>query len=228
MSTSPQVRHLATVGIAYAAVNPPVDPLRATGQSELPIPQGAAFAQVNPPVDPERVFGGVSLVNHRLVKPSEVNVSDQITALQKPEPAWRRNPDCGLVTIKNDNWIPQSETDLPHSMTQGLGMELSAHFAMVYNQSTMARNKRRWAVVTNRGTVLILTGIKLADRPTNPADFPSFVESGLTFNQAEQRAAEANAPRLALAIVPRDWAIAVRRADSVEVQRLAVEGGAAC
>ena len=139
----------------------------------------------------------------------------------RPVSLWRTRPTHGLVNIIVENWKPKSARDVPPSMTDRMGMFLSAQFAMLLNQSMYSR-KRRWALVTTRGTVLIVSGI--TDRPINPSDFPSCVQGGLSFEVAEQLAIEANAPRFELSRVPREWTVAVRRADSVTD----AEGGATC
>jgi hypothetical protein len=186
-----------------------------------PAPEGSDFAAVNPPVDPSRcgivprLGPAVAIVEHSGEPGSESRVREMMAAYQRPGRLDGRTI-CGVVTIKNSEWRPKKVGDIPSSLTQGLGMELSAQFAMVYNQSQFARSYGRWAVVTNRGTVLILTGIRGADRPINPADFPPCVQGGMTYENSEALISEANEPRFKLAAVPREWAIAIRRADSME------------
>lgn len=198
-----------------------------------PTSEGAAFAAANPPANPER-FGVVSketpgnavdVVDHTPSKMTPENVKEVLSAVTRPRRRWMSLPICGVVTIKNSEWRPRKVVDIPHSITQGMGMSLSAHFALVYNQSDTARTQRRWAVVTSRGTVLILSGIPDADRPTNPAAFPPCVQSGLSYDQAELAAGEANALRFKFAAVPREWSIALRRADCVDDVSYGLEGG---
>jgi hypothetical protein len=180
---------------------------------------GAQFAATNPPVNLEKALGslsgGASAVNSCPAGP--VVVREMMDALRQPRKAKLDLPVFGVLTIDNQDWSPRRFDDIPPSLTQGLGMELSAHFALIYNQSSMAVNKRRWALVTTRGTVLVLCGLQLADRPSNPAAFPAgFVQGGLTYDEAERFALEANEPRWQLSRIPRQWTIALRRADTVE------------
>lgn len=144
-----------------------------------------------------------------------VHVTSQVR-MPKPKPAWHALPICGLVTINNLDWEPKSRLDVPPSPTMNLGMDIAAQFAIAYNQSDFARQKRRWCVVTNRGTCLILTGIPADQRPLNPCDFPPIVQQGLTFPEAEKAADEQNTERHRLARIPRNWTVALRRADSVQ------------
>ncbi len=184
-------------------------------------PEGSAFAAINPPVNPARVLetpsgSSVTIVDHSMVNASVENIKQRIEGFQRPTPHWQTLPICAVVTIANAEWRPTKPEAIPKSITQGMGMSLSAHYAMVYNQSDLARQLRRWAVVTTRGTVLILSGIPEAQRPTNPADFPPCVQAGLTYGRAESIAVESNGPRFAIAAVPREWTISLRRADCVD------------
>jgi hypothetical protein len=149
-----------------------------------------------------------------------------VEELRRPRPLRMTIPVCGLVTIKNSDWRPSKPSAVPKSITQGMGMSLSAQFAIVYNQSELARMLRRWAVVTTRGTVLILADIPNTERPINPAEFPECVQVGLSSDEADLAASEENGSRLEVAIVPRRWTIAVRRADCVDATPMQ-EGGAA-
>lgn len=184
------------VGSAFAALNPPVHMMKA----EIPRPDD--LPTVFQPVEPKPIGLAESLQSGRLVDCPE----------SRPVPAWRTRPTHGIVTLIVENWTPKSARDVPPSCCDRLGMFLSAQFAMLMNQSAYSR-KRRWALVTTRGGALIISGIK--DRPVNPADFPSCVQSGLTYDEAEQLAIQANTPRFELSRVPREWTVAVRRADSV-------------
>jgi hypothetical protein len=189
--------------------------------SHVPTAEGSAFAAVNPPVRQERcctvprLGPVVSIVDHSSMIASETTVREMIAIHSSGESLQGRTI-CGVVTIKNSEWRPKKVGDTPNSITQGLGMDLSASFALVYNQSHLAKSHGRWAVLTNRGTVLILTGIRGADRPLNPAGFPPCVQGGMTYDNAEHLALEANELRFKLAAVPREWAISLRRADSME------------
>ncbi|WP_373650571.1 hypothetical protein [Schlesneria sp. DSM 10557] len=137
---------------------------------------------------------------------------------------WKDSPTCGTVTIQNVSWEPANSRDVPPSVTDELGMELAGQYVLLYNQSDISRRKRRWAVLTNRGSVVILSGISPQDRPADPADFPPCVQAGLTFRVAEDAANRANKTRYDLARIPRQWTISLRRADSVTDPKLADEG----
>lgn len=202
MHTSPLC---GAVGSAFAAVNPPVSMMRA----DIPTPD-----------ELPTVFATVAPKPISLAESLQSQVATVADAA-RPVSAWRTRPTHGLVNIIVENWKPKSARDVPPSCTDRLGMFLSAQFAMLLNQSMYSR-KRRWALVTTRGTVLIVSGI--TDRPINPSDFPSCVQGGLSFEVAEQLAIEANTPRFELSRVPREWTVAVRRADSVTD----AEGGATC
>jgi hypothetical protein len=130
-------------------------------------------------------------------------------------PAWHSLPICGLVTIAVDKWEPKSRLDVPPSPTTQMGMELAAQFAIAFNQSNFARQRRRWCVVTNRGTCLMLTGIPIDQRPLNPCDFPPCVQQGMTYPDVELIADEQNTERFKVARIPRNWTVSLRRADSV-------------
>lgn len=197
MHTSPLC---GAVGSAFAAINPPVSMMRA----EIPRPD-----------ELPTVFATVA--------PQPVSLAESLQSQDETRPVslWRTRPTHGLVSIIVENWKPKSARDVPPSMTDRMGMFLSAQFAMLLNQSMYSR-KRRWALVTTRGTTLIISGI--TDRPINPSDFPSCVQGGLSFEVAEQLAIEANTPRFELSRIPREWTIAVRRADSVTD----AEGGVTC
>ena len=130
-------------------------------------------------------------------------------------PAWHSLPICGLVTIAVDQWEPKSRLDVPPSPMNAMGMELAAQFAIAFNQSIFARQRRRWCVVTNRGTCLMLTGIPIDQRPLNPCDFPPCVQQGMTYPEAELIADEQNTERFKVARIPRNWTVSLRRADSV-------------
>lgn len=169
-----------------------------------PEPQRAIYAAVSPP-------GGF---------PPESDVEE---LLRRPR---RRKPGGGVVTVANHvEWSPTKPSDIPPSAVRLRGMEKAADFAIAYNESAHAIRNSRWAVVTNRGTVLVLTGIRIEERPINPADFPPCVLACPTIGQAADCAADANAARLAMAIVPRQWSVSLRRADCISQQ--ATKGGGA-
>ncbi|WP_373653377.1 hypothetical protein [Schlesneria sp. DSM 10557] len=150
--------------------------------------------------------------------------TEAMERLKKPRNHWKDSPTCGTLTIQNVSWEPANSRDVPPSVTDELGMELAAQYVLLYNQSETSRNRRRWALLTNRGSVVILSGIALQDRPANPADFPKCVQGNLTFRTAEDTANAANKVRFALARIPRQWTISLRRADSVTDPKLADEG----
>lgn len=140
--------------------------------------------------------------------------------------AWRDLPIFGLVTVTVENWKPKNARSVPPSLTDGLGMWTSAQWAMLFNASAVARHRGHWACVTVRGGVVVLSGIRLQDRPVDVGTFPAVcVQGGLTFHAAEQMAIGANGPRIELARVPREWTIPVRLASSVEQETI---GGDAC
>ena len=118
------------------------------------------------------------------------------------------------MTITNLDWVPKKSSDVPPSPTKGYGWKLSADFCRLFNQSEFARRRRRWAVLTNRGDALILCGIRDEDRPLDPAAFPPCVQDGLTYHDAETMAINDNAARFAVARVPRQWTISLRRIDA--------------
>ncbi|WP_397570385.1 hypothetical protein [Schlesneria sp. T3-172] len=154
-----------------------------------------------------------------------MEVTQAMERLKQPRlEAWKAQRSCGVVTITNVKWEPSGLRSLPPSLTNGLGMGLSAQFAMVYNQSETSRLQRRWAVVTNRGTVLFLSGILPQDRPVNPADFPPCVMANLTYAEAESTADTENRPRLRLARIPRQWTVSLRRADCADDSLATQEG----
>lgn len=136
----------------------------------------------------------------------------------KPIPEWRTKPNHGLVTVIVDNWTPKSARSVPPSVTDHLTMWLSTQWAILFNQSAFARRKKRWAVVTARGTVIVLCNIQLRDRPVNPADMPNCCITDLTFDTADRLAIAANTPRVEHSRVPRQWTVCIRRADSVNVE----------
>lgn len=140
--------------------------------------------------------------------------------------AWRDLPIFGVVTVTVNDWKPKNARAVPPSLTDGLGMWTSAQWAMLFNASAVARHRKQWACVTTRGTVVVLSGIRLQDRPADVGTFPAVcVQGGLSFHAAEAMAIGANAPRIELARVPREWTIPVRLANSVEQETI---GGDAC
>lgn len=161
----------------------------------------------------------VCAVNSKPLSIEDANKA--IEQLAKSTVKWKDATHFGVVTIQNMDWAPESAHDLPPSVADGLGMEVSSQFVMMFNQSATARQRRRWAMLTNRGTVLILTGVKPDERPIHSADFHASVQGGMTFHEAESTANKANEARYALARIPRQWTIAVRRADCVDNPNLA-------
>ena len=132
-------------------------------------------------------------------------------------PEWRAALIHGVVTINADKWTPTSSRSIPPSITNKLGMYLSARWAMLFNASPEAQKRNHWALVCCRhGNVIVLTGIQPEDRPSNPGDFPPCVIGGLAFDEADQIAISANRARCEFERVPKLWTVAVRRADSVE------------
>lgn len=127
---------------------------------------------------------------------------------------WKSRHDWGVITFDNSGgWKPKSERSVPPSICDQMGRQIASIFAIAFNQAAHAIAKNRWAVVTARGTVIILSGIPLTDRPLNPAALPKCAQSGLTFEQAEQAVNEANRERFRLATIPREWSVTVSPAD---------------
>ena len=182
-------------------------------------PVGSAFNAVNPRMD-SIASGRQNSPNCQPVEILQSHCGSDADFLPKP---WQLQPICGLVTLDNIDWTPAKVTDVPPSPTKGMGLEVSAQFALAFNQSARSRSKNRWAVVSTRGTVLILCGVTLADRPLNPSDFPPCVERNLSFHEAESRALEANRERFRIARIPRQWTVSLFRPDSVEAGRNGVE-----
>lgn len=182
-----------SVGTAFDAVNPRMDS----------IPSTVSLPELEGPVD-------------YIAKTDPKSGKKKGPFVAMEQPAWHALPICGLVTITVDKWEPKSRLDVPPSPTTSMGMELSAQFAIAFNQSEFARQRRRWCVVTNRGTCLMLTGIPAEHRPLNPCDFPPCVEQRLTYPEAELIAETQNTERHRLARIPRNWTVALRRADSVQ------------
>lgn len=188
-----------SVGSAFATVNPPMSAQAlAIKLSEVPKPFHVASEQPTiPTLSPAALMAELTTGNPQL---------------------WREQPICGVVTINNQDWRPNGVRSVPPSLVNGLGMTLAAKWVMLFNASPTARRRRHWAVLTTRATVLILTGIKLQDRPVNVCDFPACSVGGLLPAQAEQMATDANSPRHEVAQIPRFWTVAIRRADSVEAE----------
>ncbi len=204
-----------SVGSAFAALNPPMSQLPGITPGIMP-PSGTLLSLEQ--------WAVVMQSQSALVpKPADVPKPWHPAAEQIPAPDLshpRFAPTCGLVTITNELWVPKSPRAVPPSVTNRLGMALSAQFAMFYNNSHDAHRHHRWALVTSRGPVVILCGIAPETRPTNPADFPPCVLGGLISEVAETLMIEANTPRCQFARVPKEWTIVVRRAD-----RVGMDGG---
>jgi hypothetical protein len=190
-----------------------------------PVPAVIENPPVAPPVwIPVQQPNPVPMVDHGAVQFTAEQVEEMAASLNSRE-RWQDLPICGVAVVLNDKWKPGSVNDVPPSFASGLDMAMLGQFAMLFNQSQIARTRRRWALVTNRGTLLFLTGIKPNERPIHPADFPACVAGGLNYNQAESMAREANEHRHATAHVPRQWSVSLRRADCCDLG--AVKGGAA-
>ncbi|MDB5344335.1 MAG: hypothetical protein JWP89_2712 [Schlesneria sp.] len=206
-----------SVGSAFAILNPPMSSLPA-GVIPGTIPPSGTLLSV------EQWKLVMQLQIAKVPKQADVPKPWHPAAEQIPAPDMshpRYAPTCGLVTITNEVWVPKSPRAVPPSVTNRLGMALSAQFAMFYNNSHDAHRHHRWALVTSRGPVIILCGINPETRPSDPADFPPCVLGGLISEVAEQLMIEANAPRCQFARVPKEWTIVVRRAD-----RVGQDGGA--
>jgi hypothetical protein len=125
-------------------------------------------------------------------------------------PVNREKPrDWGLITIQVIDFIPSSVRSTPPSISDGCCGEVACMFAYAFNQSPWARERRRWAMVSNTGSIVTISAVNDADRPTDPAGFPPVVTTGFTAQEAILAAEEQNRPRFALARVPRLWTIAV-------------------
>ena len=145
-------------------------------------------------------------------------VSNAETRFPVKPTSWRELPSFGIVTISVDAWRPKNARAVPPSLTDGLGMWLSSRYAMLFNASPIARHRGHWACVTTRSGIVVLSGIRLQDRPVDVSTFPPCVQSGLTFHEAEQMAISMNAPRIELSRVPRLWTIGVRMANTIEAE----------
>lgn len=105
--------------------------------------------------------------------------------------AFRNLPVCGVVTVQNHvSWSSKSVCAVPPSVMKRMGMHAASIFAIAFNQSEYARYKPRWALVTNRGSVLVLTGVPSAGSPLNPADFSPCVDESSQTAGEEQPANE--------------------------------------
>lgn len=200
-------------GVAFAALIPPVDPARCCEAQESPPDESVSRVD----------DAGAIPDSHPAANPSSHAACDGVArsaGTATSDGAGLGRAFCGVVTIANHGgWSPKNPSAVPPSVMDGMGMQVSAIFAMAYNQSEHSWQRGRWAVVTSRGTIVILTGIRAEERPLNPADFPPCVQDRLTYGQAEALALEANTPRHAGSIVPREWSIALRRADSMDLTR---------
>lgn len=121
----------------------------------------------------------------------------------------------GILTIRNcGGWMPAGTNKAPPSSFARIGMYLLSRFALLFNGSPEARQRRQWALVTVRGTMLVLSNVHPDERPEDPAAFPDAVTGGMTQDQAEELVHRANSRRLARGDV-REWCVAVVRADRV-------------
>jgi hypothetical protein len=228
-----------SVGSAFAALNPPMAALQAAPATMAIPPDGTVLSTsqwidvlgspvpvVAPPAEPiPRTWHPPAAHPNqagRLPDSQPALTGPEVHAALNGEPFHRGRPIFGVVTVTNEAWKPKSAKDVPPSLTDGLGMFLSARWAMLFNASPVACHRRHWACVTNRGTVIVLSGIRLQDRPVDVSGFPQCVQAGLTFHEAEQLAIGANTPRIELARVPREWTIAVRTANTVEAEKMGV------
>lgn len=116
--------------------------------------------------------------------------------------------DFGVITVRVENWAPKNARSCPPSLTDGMSAELSIQFALAYNASEHAAQRKRWALVTHSGTILILTGLE--DRPSDPAAFPGSVVRVHTLAEANRVMELENGERHRHAKIPREWCIAVR------------------
>lgn len=117
--------------------------------------------------------------------------------------------DWGLVTIQVVDFKPRGLRSQPPSVTDSCGTDVALMFAIAFNQSHLAKQRRRWALVGSTGSVLTITDVDAETRPTDPTAFPPIVVSGLTMIEAIELAEAANRPRLEHAVIPRLWTIAV-------------------
>lgn len=113
----------------------------------------------------------------------------------------------GVITLQVQDWVPKNARSVPPSITDGMGTAISRILAVTFNASENASERRRWALLTNSGTVLLLTGVE--QRPSTPTDFPPNVRRVLTKAEAEKRAEIENQDRFRLARIPREWSVAV-------------------
>lgn len=115
--------------------------------------------------------------------------------------------DFGLITVRVENWSPKNARSNPPSITDGMSTEISRQFCLAFNASEHARQRKRWALLTNSGSVLILTG--LDERPIDPSAFPGTVRRVHTQAEANRIMELENAERHRYARIPREWTVAV-------------------
>lgn len=113
----------------------------------------------------------------------------------------------GLLTIAVSDWAPKTYRSTPPSICDGMSAAVSRAFAVAYNSSEHAAQRKRWCLVLHTGSTLILTN--LDQRPSDPSVFPSFIRRYHTQAEAEAVMQLENAERHRLARVPREWCVVV-------------------
>jgi hypothetical protein len=110
------------------------------------------------------------------------------------------------------DWRPKFDrSPLPNADLKGIDVRSAAEFVVKFNAGDFARARRRWALLQAKGGVVFLFDMDAADRPDDPAELPAgAVTVGLTRYEAIDEAASLNRESLAVAFVPRRWAVAVR------------------
>lgn len=126
--------------------------------------------------------------------------------IDSPQATAKEHP-WGLLTIPNVGWQPRNIRSQPPAIVQHLPGEILIAMAILYNGSDHAKLRRRWAVVTTHGLMLI-HDIPEDQRPNDPAAFPPGTR--LIDGKAEDTAIVENTPRHDLARVPREWTIPLR------------------
>jgi len=86
---------------------------------------------------------------------------------------------------------------------------LAARFVADFNASQYARDRKRVALLTDCG-VIMLNSVPADDRPDAASGFTPATECDLTQNEARQAAQERNAEILKFASVPRVWNVILR------------------
>ena len=110
---------------------------------------------------------------------------------------------------------PKGSTTQPPMRATGLPLDLASELVIRLNRQSIHEDRHCWSVVAGRGRRYGVVTIPLAvteERPDDPMAFPSgmkMVDS--TPSDAGQRRCQINKGILAVARVPKLWAVVVRR-----------------